>query len=109
MAQQVLLDVVAGVVGALEFIDWHTQNLYYWGLGSKAALCRLAVYPSRRTRNLFGQGLVSREIRNSPAGGTARGLMLEQEMTIHFVEGGDLASTERDERQVHAGVGYSAP
>ena len=26
-----------------------------------------------------------------------------------FVEGGDLASTERDERQVHAGVGYSAP
>ena len=109
MAQQVLLDVVAGIVGALEFVDWHTQNLYSWGLGSVAEPCRLAVYPSRHVRNLFGQGLVSREIRHSSAGGTAGGLMLEQEMTIQFVEGGDLASTERDERQVHAGVGYSAP
>jgi hypothetical protein len=109
MAQQVLLDVVAGVVGALEFIDWHTQNLYYWGLVSTRVHFGTADQQSRHNGNLFGQGLVSREIRHSPAGGTAAGLMLQQEMTIQFVEGGDLASTERDERQVHAGVGYNAP
>jgi hypothetical protein len=41
--------------------------------------------------------------------GGAHELMLQLEMTIISSEGGDLASTERDERQVHAGVGYSAP
>jgi len=97
MPQKVLFNVVAVGICAFKFIDRHKKPLL------------LLLRPQTPVPAMCS--------RRSGCQAKARLPHVWKSVSTHarphsddtIVEGGDLASTERDERQVHAGVGYSAP
>lgn len=120
-----LFNVVTGCIGAFEFVNWHCKDLNSKSRWAGRPADHWNMPPFRAPRRKFvreGQSVkqevtVGREIF---AGKPLSWPLCDrcwQRRDTHakprnddtFVEGGDLASTERDERQVHAGVGYSAP